>query len=175
MENWVPIAGYERYYEVSDAGQVRSLDRLDAQDNMIRGRILRPDVRPSGHLRVTLCRNSRTRRFWVHRLVLNAFVGPISPGLEACHNDGNPKNNRVANLRWDTKSANARDRRKHGTDARLRITHCPRGHEYTEGNIYFHSERGWRRCRTCTLAGQLERRLRLKAEQEATRGHFQHH
>jgi len=175
MENWLPISGYEGRYEVSDTGRVRSLDRLDAQGNMIRGRVLKPDTRPSGHLRVTLCRDSQTARFWVHRLVLTAFVAPIPPGHEACHNDGDPSHNSVANLRWDTKKANAQDRRRHGTDAHARLTHCPQGHEYSADNTYYEKARRWRRCRTCTLAGQLERRNRKREEWEARSGHLRYH
>lgn len=156
-EQWRAIPGYEGYYEVSDQGRVRSLDRFNWQGRRVWGRIMSPDISDSGHLRVTLSRDSRTRRFFVHGLVLSVFVGPCPPGLEACHNDGNPANNIVSNLRWDTKSANARDRRRHGTDARLRRTHCPQGHEYTEANTYLNGI-GWRRCRTCTLTGQKERR-----------------
>jgi hypothetical protein len=51
----------------------------------------------------------------MHRLVLFAFVGPCPPGMEGCHNDGNHQNNALSNLRWDTPSANQRDRAKHGT------------------------------------------------------------
>jgi hypothetical protein len=54
----------------------------------------------------------------VARLVLEAFVGLCPEGMEACHNDGNPTNNRVPNLRWDTRTNNQRDRIKHGTDSR---------------------------------------------------------
>lgn len=52
----------------------------------------------------------------VHRLVLEAFVGPCPDGMEACHNDGNPRNNRLDNLRWDTPSSNMQDKKKHGTN-----------------------------------------------------------
>jgi hypothetical protein len=51
----------------------------------------------------------------VHHLVLTAFVGPCPPGLECCHNDGNPANNHVSNLRWDTRFANIHDSIRHGT------------------------------------------------------------
>lgn len=50
----------------------------------------------------------------VHRLVLIAFRGPAPDGMECCHNDGNPSNCALYNLRWDTQSANAFDRTKHG-------------------------------------------------------------
>ena len=48
-------------------------------------------------------------------LVLEAFVGPRPPGMHACHNDGNPGNNHLENLRWDTQSGNFKDKMRHGT------------------------------------------------------------
>lgn len=50
----------------------------------------------------------------VHRLVLEAFIGPCPPGMEACHNDGNPRNNALSNLRWDTSENNSADKIRHG-------------------------------------------------------------
>lgn len=53
----------------------------------------------------------------VHNLVLEAFVGPCPPGMEACHfPDRDKTNNRPDNLRWDTPKGNAADRKIHGTD-----------------------------------------------------------
>lgn len=54
----------------------------------------------------------------LHRLILEAFRGPCPPGLEGCHNDGNPANNRVSNLRWDTQISNSADAIKHGVTRR---------------------------------------------------------
>jgi len=52
----------------------------------------------------------------VHRYVLLAFVGECPEGMQACHNDGNPGNNRLDNLRWGTPSNNNRDKWLHGTE-----------------------------------------------------------
>jgi hypothetical protein len=52
---------------------------------------------------------------YVHRLVLETFVGPCPTGLVCCHDDGDPTNNRVENLRWDTYQANEEDKLRHGT------------------------------------------------------------
>src|SRR5262245_28162285 len=57
----------------------------------------------------------RLRAFYVHRLVLEAFVGPCPPGQTACHNDGDTANNALGNLRWDTRTENMADKKKHGT------------------------------------------------------------
>lgn len=56
----------------------------------------------------------RNHPFHVHRLMLLAFVGDCPVGMEACHNNGNASDNRIDNLRWDTKANNALDLRTHG-------------------------------------------------------------
>jgi hypothetical protein len=50
----------------------------------------------------------------VHHLVLEAFVGSRPPGTECCHNDDDPANNRLSNLRWDTHLANMGDMKRRG-------------------------------------------------------------
>jgi hypothetical protein len=117
-ENWKAVAGFEGRYEVSDQGRVRSLDhrvRLVAHgvetSRRSPGKILRPGPRKSGHLTVAIGKgNSRG----VHQLVMEAFVGPCPDGMEIAHNDGDPTNNWIGNLRYDTKSNNNRDRIHHG-------------------------------------------------------------
>ena len=51
----------------------------------------------------------------VHVLILETFVGPRPHGMEACHEDGQPQNNWLGNLRWDTHQANMHDAIRHGT------------------------------------------------------------
>jgi hypothetical protein len=84
---------------------------------------LKPTPRKdSGHLRVSLGYGSC---LGVHVLVLLAFIGPPPEGMECCHNDGNPANNRLDNLRWGTPKDNAADRIRHGRQLRgemLRIS-----------------------------------------------------
>lgn len=110
METWKPIVGYEGLYEVSDLGRVRG---------MLRGGIKRPTTNKR-HNRpfILLWRNDKAKAVSIHRLVLLAFVGKPPRKHEACHNDGNPFNNRLSNLRWDTPAANQADRVKHGTSNR---------------------------------------------------------
>jgi HNH endonuclease len=76
-----------------------------------------PSSRQGQHRQVMLCPGRKLRL--VHRLVLEAFVGPCPAGMECCHfPDRDPSNNALANLRWDTKKANQTDRIRHGTDCR---------------------------------------------------------
>lgn len=115
-EVWKPVVGYSGFYEVSDAGRVRSLDcfriyqRFDFKRGKIvtvrrahKGKILRAGKTSTGHLSVALGKGS-TRM--VHVLVLEAFVGPAPKHCETCHLDGNRANNSLGNLRWATRSEN---------------------------------------------------------------------
>lgn len=122
-ENWKAVVGYEGLYEVSNHGRVKSMARFvrchkDSR-RRIRERILTPYSGRLGRCLVTLCdklTNRRTRR--VHRLVLEAFIGPCPKGMECCHADGNPANNRLENLRWDIHQSNIDDKKVHNTMTR---------------------------------------------------------
>lgn len=120
-EIWLPVVGYEGSYEVSDAGRVKSIDRWIPHKRFgmqnRKGIMLKPAVNnKGGHLGVKLCRHGKARHSFIHRLVLQAFVGPCPHMHECAHWDGDPTNNRLPNLRWATKPSNYNDRRRHGTD-----------------------------------------------------------
>lgn len=110
MENWKAVPGFEGRYEVSDLGNVRSVDhyvRLVAHGIETKrfspGRVLRPGTTKSGHVSVAIGRgNSRL----VHQLVLEAFVGPRPDGYETLHMNHIPSDNRLANLKYGTRSEN---------------------------------------------------------------------
>lgn len=117
MEVWKPIPGFEGYYEVSDCGGVRSVDRILSSGRPRRGKFLSPKASDSGHLSVRLCRDGLQTWCGVHRLVLLTFRGPPPRrGMEGAHNNGRPSDNRLGNLRWDTPKGNAADRVIHGTE-----------------------------------------------------------
>lgn len=129
---WKPVVGFEGFYEVSDEGRVRSLPRrvnspVAGGSRVIPGRERKLTTHPSGHLIVSLSRpGEKLFMAKVHRLVLEAFVGPCPDGMECCHNNSVPSDNRLANLRWDTPSENQLDKRRHG---RL-PNRCKNGHPY---------------------------------------------
>lgn len=51
------------------------------------------------------------RQYMLHRVILEAFVGPCPEGMEGCHYpDPNPHNCNLSNLRWDSQLANTADR-----------------------------------------------------------------
>lgn len=148
-ERWRPIPGYEGSYEVSDLGRVRSLDRMDARGRTRTGRLLRLRRTTRNHLAVALYKDLTRRDYQVHHLVLVTFVGSRPPGTEGCHWNDDPTDNRLDNLRWDTRSANCLDSVRNGGHARAGKTHCPSGHAYTPENTYVYpnSKRACRECR----------------------------
>lgn len=81
-------------------------------------RRMRPGRHSGGRLHLNLSRDGRFHTVSVHRLILEAFIGPCPPGMEACHYDGDPTNNALSNLRWDTHEANLADKIRHGTTPR---------------------------------------------------------
>jgi hypothetical protein len=120
-ETWKPVVGYEGY-EVSDQGNVRSW--------RIKGNTKKPVTTPRllkawkhGHGRkycaVKLSKDNKGHTISVHRIVLEAFVGPMPEGQECRHLNGNPEDNRLENLAYGTHLENMDDLRRHGTHARL--------------------------------------------------------
>ena len=111
-ELWKPVVGHESRYEVSNRGRVRSLPLVVPHikgGRCIPGRILKPQKQASGHLFIRSLGGRSGHMAWVHRLVYEAFVGPIPIGLVVRHLDGNPANNTPENLAVGTQSDNAHD------------------------------------------------------------------
>jgi hypothetical protein len=98
-ETWLPVVGYEGWYEVSDHGRVRRVAGATA------GRLL-AGFSFNGYVRVPLTRHGQMEHYFVHQLVLAAFVGPCPDGLVCNHKDGDKANNRPANLEWVTHQEN---------------------------------------------------------------------
>ena len=73
-EIWKDIQGYEGYYQISDAGNVRSLTRTDCSNHVRIGRSARMILTECGYYKVALNKNSIEKRFFVHRLVAQHFV-----------------------------------------------------------------------------------------------------
>lgn len=160
-EEWREIPGYEGYYEVSNMGRVRSVDRWiiypDGRTALHKGVELSQRNRGSKYKKVGLWKDNKVKYVNVNVLVLLAFVGSRpQPNYHACHINGQHSDNRLENLEWGTPSKNAQDRVKHGTDANSSKTHCPQGHEYTAKNTSVN--RGSRKCKKCHAAREYTRR-----------------
>lgn len=114
-EHWKQIRDYE-FYEVSNLGRVRSWHPGGTK----KGRLHTPKLKTLGinkygYLRVNLYRNQKLVNLCIHTIVLETFVSPRPKGLEASHINGNSKDNRVFNLKWESHLINNRRRKEHGT------------------------------------------------------------
>lgn len=120
-EVWKWVPGYEGRYRVSTFGRVRSVKRAVLNRygtfTIRSGIIRRPGTTKRGYRFVRLRdKEGADRHFFVHQLVLLAFVGPCPLGMECRHYpDRDPNNNRLDNLSYCTKKQNALDRIEHGT------------------------------------------------------------
>lgn len=108
---WLPVENYEGLYEVSELGQVRSLDRTligsDGVHYPFKGRMLscKPHINLQYPL-VSLWKNNKGTTHYVHRLVCNAFYLKDPLRTEVNHKDGNRLNNHYLNLEWCTSQEN---------------------------------------------------------------------
>lgn len=149
-EEWRPVVGYEGDYEISSEGRVRARRRSGSSGGLLK---VRPDAK--GYPMLSLMSNGvhATRR--VHRLIAEAFIGPIPKGAHVRHLDGNPAHTVLANIAIGTPSENHLDRVAHGRDVNANKTHCPKNHPYDDVNTYRTPSRpAARYCREC----QKERR-----------------
>lgn len=142
--------GWEGLYEVSSHGRVRSLDRRMGNrwgtTTLKRGTTFNPYRRKKGYVLVQLTNPRESVE--MQRLVLKAFEGEPPAGKPfALHNDGNPGNNHLRNLRWGSRIDNAQDSLRHGTHHGSNLTSCKYGHEYTEENTL--KSGNSRYCRAC--------------------------
>lgn len=110
IEIWKDIPGYEGYYQVSNTGEVRSLDRVihksDGVSQNRRGRLLPHKESEDGYRIVRLSKDGVRKQFNVHSLVARAFVAGHFDGAEVNHKDCNRTNNIPENLEWVTHSDN---------------------------------------------------------------------
>lgn len=143
---WKPIKGYEGLYEVSDEGEVRSLDRLantnirHVTERIVKGKILKQNAKKNGYKTVDLCVENKPKTKLVHRLVADAFIHNPDNLRFVNHKDSNRANNAASNLEWVTSSEN-------------------RLHGMTSGNVRFGSKKV-----LCVETGETFDRVGLAAE-----------
>lgn len=150
IETWLPIAGYEEFYAVSDQGRVKRLKRRKGPVGK-NWPYLQPVPQRSGHLTVSLYRDRQTKLVKIHLLVLGAFVKPRPPGMITRHLNGDPTDNRLSNLTYGTYKENLEDDILNGI-LKGRApwkTACLKNHEYTEENTYVDPRTGSRSCKIC--------------------------
>lgn len=162
-EIWKSIPGYDGRYEASDQGRIRSLGHVTIRTDGVlyhtHGQLMRQREGSAGYLNICLRSDDGRRCLLVHRLILEAFVGPCPEGMEACHGNDNPADNRLSNLRWATRSANTYDKIRNGGHPNACKDFCKRGHPFSIENTRVAKD-GSRTCRECV---KMRRKLSDRA------------
>ena len=92
------IVGYEGLYAVTSCGKIYSYRRK---------KFLKPDINASGYLKVGLSKDGQRKKYFIHRLVAEAYI-PNPEGLpQVNHKDENTENNCLQNLEWCDPKYNA--------------------------------------------------------------------
>lgn len=167
---WHDIPGYDGQYQITTDGRIRSGDKrvrcAPGATRVVRGRELSVMQRSDGYKFVSLTgKDGVLSRQYLHRLLLLTFCGCPPDGYYGCHNDGNPANNSLSNLRWDSPSGNNQDTVRHGTHINASKDRCPRGHLLAGENVTkWGLARGVRKCKSCHRASAFMRSNQLPAE-----------
>lgn len=112
-EIWKDIIGYEGLYQISNLGNVKSLERLVKDSNkdryqLLKEKTLKPFDNGKGYLIVSLTKDNKRKNHYVHRLVGQCFLDNYDSKLTINHIDFNTKNNSTINLQCCTQKENIR-------------------------------------------------------------------
>ena len=123
-EVWKDIPGYEKLYQVSSAGRVRSKDRVvkyrGGLERSIKGKVLKQS-NANGYLRIILSVDGKQHQWLVHRLVALTFLGrPSFKDAQVNHINSQKRDNRADNLEWVTASENIIHSYEVGTSSAVR-------------------------------------------------------
>jgi hypothetical protein len=110
QEEWRQVVNYEGYYEISNLGNLRSVDRIvryKSSGTMLRrGRPMKQCKNKYGYMDVRLCKEGVEKAHLVHRLVAMAFLDNPEDKPQVNHKNGVKWNNCLENLEWSTLSEN---------------------------------------------------------------------
>lgn len=120
LELWKPIKDYENYYQISSFGRVKNVNKKPFK-------LLKLSLRAE-YLGIQLNKNSKGKKFSVHRLVALSFLKNNDTTKIVNHKDGNKLNNHILNLEWISYKEN----RKHAELNKLFIPKCIKVSQYSK-------------------------------------------
>ena len=110
-EIWTHVNGFEGFYQISNQGRLRSLDRLvfhsgNGQQHLIQGKVLETRINNCGYVSVRLNKYGKTYTRFIHRLMALAFIPHPLQKKYINHRNGMKTDNHLENLEWVTMSEN---------------------------------------------------------------------
>ena len=145
-ETWKDVVGYEGLYEVSNRGNVHSVERISSQNKKCGGITLKPTHDKDGYLLVSLYKNGVVKTKKIHRLVTETFI-PNPNGLpQVNHIDEVKGNNNVENLEWcDSSYNNNYGTRKGRLNKKVRAVNIETGEVITFSSVKEAVSKGYSR------------------------------
>lgn len=147
QEIWRSIQGFEGLYEASSFGRIRSLDKIVKSGNRFnkniseaikKGKILKQVDTGLGYLQVCLRKYGKNHSLYVHRLVWEAFKGPIPEGMQVNHINEIKSDNRLGNLNLVTavQNSNWGTRNKRITETKSQKVYSKESRQGTKVAMY---------------------------------------
>lgn len=134
LEIYLPILNFEKHYEISNYGNLRSIYReiirSDGRISKYKSKKMKPRYDKDGYLIIGLNKNNKSYCFRVHRLVATAFISNLNNKPQVNHINGIKDDNRVENLEWVTGSENC--------------FHAERFHLRNNGEDHINSKLTWK-------------------------------
>lgn len=135
-EVWKPVAeeGFEEFYEVSNFGRIRSVDRVVESKRgplNYKGRIISTSLNDDGYPSFNFCYAGKKKNVKVHQVVAKVFIPNPNNHPEVNHKDEVKTNNHVDNLEWCTREYNMR----YGTGLERMKNHPNQKKRYTESKV----------------------------------------
>lgn len=125
-EVWKSVEEFKGLYEVSNLGNVKSLDRVDSRGIAHKGRLLTPTKGSGGYYSVNLSKNQKRKTIRIHTLVAKAFIVNDDPDKKTHvnHKDGDKSHNEATNLEWATPKYNNQHAFKTGLNSQSGEDNC---------------------------------------------------